>query len=567
MAFTIRAKLSSLVITSLGAIALVGAAGWLAVSTSGQSARDLSELTLPAIVALNQLRVARLNLSEAAQDARTWSIGDEVGLTDSDREDILENARQTFVNLVKVQEETAATSATAFAIYDAMHKREEEQALWDEFKELWVEIQREDAFQATIAKRLSQVTEWVELRSAVLEYSGTSRMWANMAFKVGPPLDALHKLNLQAAAVERAENEEKIERSLILALVVGLSASAVQLLLAILVIRSVTHAFDTVRGIVVTVATTRDLRARAKLTGGQETAETGAAINSLLARLQESLQDVHGAASSVAATSADISRSGLEVRESAEAQSASALAISTDIAELNDGISVISGSTQGLLKQAEDAEIVVAEGAKQLDQSALQIGKIVSSVELASETVSRLESESNNISQIISVIQEVAVQTNLLALNAAIEAARAGQHGRGFAVVADEVRSLAQRTTRSTTEISALIEGIQGSVRRTIDNMSDMVVLAQQSKTKSADARSQMSAILTITMDLRQAIDSVTVALDGQQSATQQIAQRIGEVSRVSTRNCETASQVATLSSALDDASDSLREVVGRFKF
>lgn len=118
-----------------------------------------------------------------------------------------------------------------------------------------------------------------------------------------------------------------------------------------------------------------------------------------------------------------------------------------------------------------ETQTVAEQGTEVIHQAASEMRQISSSIDASSRIISQLGERSEQITNIVNTIRSIAEQTNLLALNAAIEAARAGDQGRGFAVVADEVRQLAGRTSRSTAEISEMIELIQAETRQAITSM------------------------------------------------------------------------------------------------
>jgi methyl-accepting chemotaxis protein len=146
------------------------------------------------------------------------------------------------------------------------------------------------------------------------------------------------------------------------------------------------------------------------------------------------------------------------------------------------------------------------QGTEVIQQAANEMRQISQNIDDSSRIIGQLGERSEQITAIVNTIRSIADQTNLLALNAAIEAARAGDQGRGFAVVADEVRQLAGRTSRSTQEISEMIQVIQTQTRQAIVSMDN----TRTNAAKGVDLADQAgSAIVQISSGTHDAVDAV----------------------------------------------------------
>ncbi|HEX3075132.1 MAG TPA: methyl-accepting chemotaxis protein, partial [Ignavibacteriales bacterium] len=187
-------------------------------------------------------------------------------------------------------------------------------------------------------------------------------------------------------------------------------------------------------------------------------------------------------------------------------------------------------------------------------------------VSQAAINVQELGKSSEQIGEIIQVIDDIADQTNLLALNAAIEAARAGEQGRGFAVVADEVRKLAERTTLATKEIAGTINKIQKNTAITVESIVKGTEEVERGRELASRTGTYLKEIISSSERTAEVVTQVAAATEEQSAAAEQISKNVESVSNIAEESSAGAMQIAKAADDLNRLAVQLQNLVNRFR-
>jgi len=247
---------------------------------------------------------------------------------------------------------------------------------------------------------------------------------------------------------------------------------------------------------------------------------------------------------------------------------------------IHSGSNEIAGASDDLSKRTEQQAASLEETAAALDQITATVRRTAAGAQQASEVVTtaredaersgevvrgavsamgEIEKSSNEISQIIGVIDEIAFQTNLLALNAGVEAARAGDAGRGFAVVASEVRALAQRSAEAAKEIKALIFASTQQVGQGVRLVGQTGEALVAIVAKVGEIHGLVSEISASAQEQATALAEVNTAVNQMDQMTQQNAAMVEESTAAAQSLRNEASQLATLVEAFRIADEASR--------
>lgn len=289
-------------------------------------------------------------------------------------------------------------------------------------------------------------------------------------------------------------------------------------------------------------------------------------FNRAVANVHQLFVQVREAVTSTVSASTQISNASEQLAVGAKEQAAQSSEVASAVDELSRTIVENAASASQTANVAHQSGHVAQQGGEVVRQTVDKISQIATMVEQSAQTVERLVASSEEIGEIVSVIDDIAAQTSLLALNAAIEAARAGEHGKGFAVVADEVRQLAKKTTSATQEIAATIKTIQTETVAAVEAMHAGNAEVRSGMALADEAGQALEGIVNETQSTVDLINQIAAASEEQSVTSEEISRSVESISRISEESAQGVSEIATSAEQLNHLMNDLNTLVGQFK-
>ena len=255
-----------------------------------------------------------------------------------------------------------------------------------------------------------------------------------------------------------------------------------------------------------------------------------------------------------------------QLAEASEHQAQEIAGASAAINEMAMSIDQVSSNAEESAVVAERSVKIAANGANVVNLSIEGMDIIREQIQETSKRIKRLGESSQEIGNIVALINDIADQTNILALNAAIQASMAGEAGRGFAVVADEVQRLAERSASATKQIETLVKTIQTDTNEAVISMEQTTSEVVRGANLSKDAGVALDEIQNVSGNLAKLIANISDAAKLQSASAGHIATTMNVVQEITSQTTTATFDTARSVSELANMAEALRESVTDFK-
>lgn len=289
-------------------------------------------------------------------------------------------------------------------------------------------------------------------------------------------------------------------------------------------------------------------------------------INYTIDQLRVLVSRINETSERVALGSRETQQTALHLAEAAEHQAQEIAGASAAVNEMAVTIDQVSANASESATVAERSVTIAKNGAKVVQNTINGMDTIREQIQDTSKRIKRLGESSQEIGDIVSLINDIADQTNILSLNAAIQASMAGDAGRGFAVVADEVQRLAERSATATKQIEALVKTIQNDTNEAVISMEQTTSEVVRGARLAQDAGVALEEIETVSASLAELIQNISNAARQQASSAGHISNTMNVIQEITSQTSAGTTATATAIGRLSDLASDLRGSVTDFK-
>lgn len=309
-----------------------------------------------------------------------------------------------------------------------------------------------------------------------------------------------------------------------------------------------------------------DLTQRLAVRDKFEMGKLATSLNNLLDSQRALIQKVRDVSIGVEKESDTLTTEAQRIETFSKQQHRTIEQVATATTEMSQTAEQVSSNASDAAGAARNADNDGNEALGMVENSCSEMSKLNDEIKRATDVVTQVGEDVENISSVLQVIESIAEQTNLLALNAAIEAARAGEQGRGFAVVADEVRNLASKTQGSTEEIQEMISKLQSGSRSAVSVMNESIKRCDDTEQSIRDTSSKLSDIASAITTMNDVNSQIASAAKEQSVVGNEINSNIVHLSEHTADLSEIASANGKAAESLRNKTTDLERLVGQFK-
>ncbi|MBH3429274.1 methyl-accepting chemotaxis protein [Pseudomonas alkylphenolica] len=501
-----------------------------------QAGEIIENSTVPSITNLDQLSQLTLRL-------RTLSY-----------RLLLNREADTVQNTLRLIDQRNQQIDEARKVYEPLIYGAQEQGAYNQYVQLLSQYRQLE----NRMRQASQSNDLEALRSLI------NRDMLDNSEQINSVMDQLVTINTEQTREVNQTAADQYDHAVTLVIALLLAATALTLVCALLLTRSIVKPIDEALQAAERIAE-GDLTRRIEAQGQDEAARLLRAMAKMQNKLRDTLQLIAGSATQLASAAEELNSVTDESARGLQQQNNEIEQAATAVTEMTSAVEEVARNAVSTSEASKEATRSAGDGRDLVLETVNAIERMSVDVQGTADLIGNLAEESRDIGKVLDVIRGLADQTNLLALNAAIEAARAGEAGRGFAVVADEVRALAHRTQQSTSEIERMIGSIQGGTEQAVNSMRNSTERAESTLNIARGAGLALDTITGAVAEINERNLVIASAAEEQAQVAREVDRNLVNINDLSVQSATGAHQTSAASAELSRLAVDLNGLVARF--